>query len=301
MVKIDWHAGFVSAIKLELREYDNYLTYEEEHYIANRAQRLDLLIIKNNALDVIGNPIARIFGKFNIFEYKGIGDTLSYGDFYKTLAYTSLYLYEKKTDETYSADSYTMTFVRNSYPRKLIAHLQRDGITCTEYVPGYISVEGAIFKTQILITGRMAPGENIWLKSLTDSGTKNDLNYIISRTAELDKKYRDEADNVMDVFASANSELMQIVDKEEEAMCEAIEQWYAKRHKEEFEEMNRQLANINEELANKDEELANKAEELANKAEELANKDEELANKDAVINSLLAENARLKEKLGFSV
>ncbi len=76
MQKIDWHAGFVSAIKLELREYDECLTYEEEHYIANRAQRLDLLIIKNDALDVIDNPIARIFGKFNIFEYKGIGDTL---------------------------------------------------------------------------------------------------------------------------------------------------------------------------------------------------------------------------------
>ena len=266
MQKIDWHAGFVSAIKLELREYDECLTYEEEHYIANRAQRIDLLIIKNDALDVIDNPIARIFGKFNIFEYKGIGDTLSYGDFYKTLAYTSLYLYEKKTDETYSSDSYTMTFVRKSYPRKLIAHLKRDGIMCTEYAPGYINVEGAIFKTQILITGRMSPGENIWLKSLTDSGTKNDLNYIISRTTELNQKYRDEADNVIDLFASANSELMQIINKEEKAMGKAIDKWYAERHKEEIEEKDKLIA-------------------------ELIKKNKQIAE----------ENASLKKQLGISV
>ena len=44
---IDWHVGFVSAMKLELIESKDNLIYDEEHHIANRAQRIDLLIIKN--------------------------------------------------------------------------------------------------------------------------------------------------------------------------------------------------------------------------------------------------------------
>ena len=43
---IDWHVGFVSAMKLELIESKDNLIYDEEHHIANRAQRIDLLIIK---------------------------------------------------------------------------------------------------------------------------------------------------------------------------------------------------------------------------------------------------------------
>lgn len=96
MSNIDWHAGFVSAMRLELRAYEDVLIYEEEHHLANRAQRLDLLIIKNDRGIKIDNPIGRIFSRYNILEYKGVGDTLTYGKFYKTLAYTSLYLYDKR-------------------------------------------------------------------------------------------------------------------------------------------------------------------------------------------------------------
>ena len=57
MKNIDWHAGFVSAMKLELIENEKDLIYEEEHLIANRAQRIDLLIIKNSNDVTIRNPI----------------------------------------------------------------------------------------------------------------------------------------------------------------------------------------------------------------------------------------------------
>ena len=57
MKNIDWHAGFVFAMKLELIENEKDLIYEEEHLIANRAQRIDLLIIKNSNDVTIRNPI----------------------------------------------------------------------------------------------------------------------------------------------------------------------------------------------------------------------------------------------------
>ena len=46
MKKIDWHSGFVNAMKLELLANEDDLEYKDEHLIANRAQRIDLLIIK---------------------------------------------------------------------------------------------------------------------------------------------------------------------------------------------------------------------------------------------------------------
>ena len=66
MKKIDWHAGFVSAMKLEFIENEQDLIYDEEHPVANRAQRIDLLIIKNNNNVRIRNPIGAIFSRFNI-------------------------------------------------------------------------------------------------------------------------------------------------------------------------------------------------------------------------------------------
>ena len=63
MKKIDWHAGFVSAMKLEFVENEKDLIYDEEHHVANRAQRIDLLIIKNNNSVKIHNPIGAIFAQ----------------------------------------------------------------------------------------------------------------------------------------------------------------------------------------------------------------------------------------------
>ena len=34
---IDWHAGFISAVKLELIENEKDLIYEEEHLIAKQS------------------------------------------------------------------------------------------------------------------------------------------------------------------------------------------------------------------------------------------------------------------------
>ena len=36
MKRIDWHAGFVSAMRLELLANEDSLEYDDEHYIGNR-------------------------------------------------------------------------------------------------------------------------------------------------------------------------------------------------------------------------------------------------------------------------
>ena len=121
MKKIDWHSGFVNAMKLELLANEDDLEYKDEHLIANRAQRIDLLIIKKMRSVEIVNELGALFDKYNIVEYKSPDDNLSFGDFYKILAYTSLYLEELHMYDEYGRDAFTMTFVRRKKPIKLLS------------------------------------------------------------------------------------------------------------------------------------------------------------------------------------
>ena len=152
MKKIDWHAGFVSAMRLELIDNEKDLSYVEEHPLANRAQRIDLLIIKNERLAQILNPIGAMFAKFNICEYKSPDQSLTYGDFYKVLAYTGLYLNETQNGQHNTAD-YTMTFVREPHPYSLFKRLSKDGIEISSSCSGiYTLTNNLPFATQVIVT-----------------------------------------------------------------------------------------------------------------------------------------------------
>ena len=293
MKDIDWHAGFVSAMKLELRKYEDILTFDEEHYLANRAQKLDLLIIRNDGKDVIGNPIGRIFSRHNIFEYKGIGDVLTYGKLYKTLAYTSLYLYELHKDDECSARDYTMSFVRYEYPKKLFLQLARDGIVCNEVTPGIYAVSGLPFKTQIIVSGRLPKGTAIWLRSLTVHGTVEDVEYITSEAVGLNEKHKDEADNIMNIFTAANSTVMQKIKKEGLPVCQAVNELFADEIKE--------LKIINdaqaEQIVQKDVQIEQRDMQIEQKDAQIEQRDAQIEQKDMQIAQDAKEILRLKSIL----
>lgn len=261
MKKIDWHSGFVSAMALELIANEADLTYEEEHYLANRAQRIDLLIIKNEKNVPISNPIGAIFSKFNICEYKGPGDSLTYGDFHKTLAYTCLYLYETYNKANYDARSYTITFVRESHPYKLLSQLKRDGITITERKAGIYELSNSLpFKTQIIITKNAEPRYTSWLKCLTRNGTEDELKGILNTTPGLKGINRQHAGNVMSIFTAANKNFLKNKVKEEPAMYNAVNELFA----DEINEMKGIIADKDSQLAEKDSQLAEKDSQIAN-------------------------------------
>ena len=69
MDRIDWHSGFVNAMKLELLADEESLEFEDEHLIANRAQRIDLLIIKKVRSIRLVNEIGEMFDKYNVQFY----------------------------------------------------------------------------------------------------------------------------------------------------------------------------------------------------------------------------------------
>ena len=266
MKKIDWHAGFVSAMKLEFVENEKDLIYDEEHHVANRAQRIDLLIIKKNNNVRISNPIGAIFARYNICEYKGPDQSLTYSDFYKVIAYTSLYLGETQKGENHDSVEYTMTFVRESHPYSLFKRLTNDGIIVTDNGQGIYRLSNNLpFATQVIITKEIPDVNRSWIKCLTKKGTVSNLDAIMANTPKLDDHNKSHADNVMDIFTSANTRLVKEQIKEP-AMCNAVNELFA----DQIKEKDIIIANMGLQLADKDSQIANMGSQLADRDSQIS-------------------------------
>jgi hypothetical protein len=68
--KLQWHPGFLQAIKLELSNYKESLEFKYEYQLTSEPLRIDLLIIKKPKSMVVDKNIARIFKADNLLEYK---------------------------------------------------------------------------------------------------------------------------------------------------------------------------------------------------------------------------------------
>lgn len=239
----DWHAGFVSAMKLELLEDEDNLIFDEEHHIANRAQRIDLLIIKKIRDLEIGKSIGKAFGMFNILEYKGPGDNLTYEDFHKVMGYAHLYFSERRDSQSYGNNDYSVTLIQEAFPRKMFSLMERDGLMVKQTAKAVYEIGiGEIFRTQVIVTKDLPRDEYVWLKSLTQHGTKQNIEDIINETRRLGKRYKELTDSVMNTFAKGNTEVILQVEKEDKEMCEAIEEIFAEKHRRELEEKDIALA-----------------------------------------------------------
>ena len=231
MKKIDWHSGFVNAMKLELLANEDDLEYEDEHLIANRAQRIDLLIIKKMRSVEIVNEVGTLFDKYNILEYKSPDDSLTLGDFYKVLAYTGIYLEELHRYDEYGRDAFTMTFVRRRKPIKLFELLRRDKHEVFHARKGIYEIKGHLpFRTQVIVTREWDDEEaeiHTWLRSLTNKSKGKELKGILAGTPKLSDKHKKLADGVINVYVEANSEYMHMIKEVDSTMSEAVNELFA--------------------------------------------------------------------------
>ncbi len=231
MKKIDWHSGFVNAMKLELLANEDDLEYEDEHLIANRAQRIDLLIIKKMRSVEIVNEVGTLFDKYNILEYKSPDDSLTLGDFYKVLAYTGIYLEELHRYDEYGRDAFTMTFVRRRKPIKLFELLRRDKHEVFHARKGIYEIKGHLpFRTQVIVTREWDDEEaeiHTWLRSLTNKSKGKELEGILAGTPKLSDKHKKLADGVINVYVEANSEYMHMIKEVDSTMSEAVNELFA--------------------------------------------------------------------------
>ena len=177
--KVFWHEAHCEAVKLDLREYSEWLSMSIEHPLTKEALIMDMLIIKKDPDVVITKKIGRIFRTYNIVEYKSEEDSLGIGDYNKVLAYALLY----SSFEKVPLADISVTFSLTMRPKKLLKHLKNErGLDLFDAGNGITYVKGEILPVQILESMKLPEDENTFIKFLR-SGIKAD------KMSEILKKY----------------------------------------------------------------------------------------------------------------
>lgn len=110
---------------------------------------------------------------------------------------------------------------KESYPRKLIRHLQKThNYQSKEIESGIYYIIGAPLPIQIIVTSKLSKKENLWLGNLTNH-LKN-IEEVQDLLSEYKKHKKDTLyESVMDIIVKANQKLFE---KEGDAMCKALEE-----------------------------------------------------------------------------
>jgi len=222
--KVQWHPAFYGAMHLELRENKEDLEFLEEVILNTLPLRVDMLVVKKKYPCEIQNEIGRIFGRYNLIEYKSPNDSLNYDVFLKGVAYAYLYKSsEAHVDEILLADV-TLTFVRERKPVKLFKKLQKEKFIIEEKWPGiyYIIKEGYL-KIQIVVSKRLSWENHIWLNSLSDSVNVQQAIELIEITEQLEKTDdKNYAESLWDVVETVNKEVIAKVREDENMACRVL-------------------------------------------------------------------------------
>ncbi|MBD5484268.1 MAG: hypothetical protein HDR18_01875 [Lachnospiraceae bacterium] len=175
---VNWHEAVTCAIEIELRDYAKLLQFLTEYKLGKNYYRIDLLIVKKLSGQVIPKNIACIFKTYNLVECKGIHSSLTVNAYYKTIGYAGLLIDQLNNThpEQYTSLDISLTFLTFHYPRKLINHLTEERQLIVEKTSEgiyHISIE--IFDVQIIVTNKLPPEENLYLRCLTNNLTDTDL------------------------------------------------------------------------------------------------------------------------------
>jgi hypothetical protein len=173
---IPWHPAFVQALQLELEPFLHSLEFTPELPLTSEPLRVDLIIIKKSPSLVIEKNIARILKHINIFEYKSPRDYISLHSFHKTLAYTFLCASLNKV----ALKDMTVSIIGTHHPGNLFKELEGEGygrVVVRER--GIYEVVGYPVVIQIIESGKLGLGENLWLRGLSPGLKGEELREIL--------------------------------------------------------------------------------------------------------------------------
>ena len=141
---IQWHPAFCSAVRLELVENKQDLTFQNEFNLSEKPLQIDLLVIEKSKDVIINNEIGKLFREHNILEYKSPDDGNTIDSYYKTIAYACLYKSSGKHIDEIKADEITISLVQKSKPLKLLKYLRDNGFLVEQRYTGiyYVIKEG---------------------------------------------------------------------------------------------------------------------------------------------------------------
>lgn len=271
--KIQWHPGFYGATEIELREDRDNLEFKRELNLGKMPPRLDMLVIRKRTDEEIKNEIGKIFRRFNVMEYKSPRDELSINDFSKVHSYAGLFKCTADSPGEIPLDELTVTLVRQRKPKKLFADLKALHYMMENPYPGIYYVQGRLmFPTQIVVTDELTPEDHSALRVLAENAEKEDIRrFALLVTGFTEQRDKDNADAVLEVSATANTETYNELRGRNDDMCKALREIM----KDEFDELELKVAaktaaKYEGVLAAKESELAQRDEENARLRAELA-------------------------------
>ena len=242
--RIQWHTGFVHAMRLYLKDYEDDIEFNEEFQLTRKPLSIDLTVVKKPDDLVIDNNIGRFFRKHNILEYKSPKDELNLETFYKVQAYALLYMISPANCDAYGApvceNDMTISIVRAAYPRELMKELKELGYTIRENIRNIYHVDGAQFPIQIVITKPSSDAESsgkdkkdiIWLNALTTDISKDTYNDFLSNVNELDSRHSMFAETIFAIVSDVNEEKIETWKEAHSMMNDAMKRIMAKELKE---------------------------------------------------------------------
>ena len=223
-----WHPAFCSAMKLELIENKDDLSYTNEYNLNSKPLQIDLLIIKKHNDTVIKNEIGKLFRKHNIIEYKSPEDSLNLDTFIKTIGYACIYKANESHINEILLNDITLTFVREKRPTKLITWFLEHEFTIEEPYPGIFYIHKSdIFPIQLIVSNSLSHKNQKWLTLLTSNMNHNDAVRLVSQINHLEKKdEQDLADSVLQIAIKENEPLFEHIKEGELIMCEALRELF---------------------------------------------------------------------------
>lgn len=166
---VNWHEAAACALQIDLKDYASSLEYMTEYKLGKGSYRIDILVIRKLTGQIIPVTIANLFRTFNLFEVKGIGSSASIDSYYKTIGYAGLLIDQLGKKNQYSSLDICLTHLSCHYPRKLMAHLQKERkIRVENFSPGVYHINKETFHTQIIVTSELSPKEYLYLHCLTN-------------------------------------------------------------------------------------------------------------------------------------
>lgn len=215
----NWHEAAACAVQIELRDYEHLLQFQTEYILGRNSFRIDLLVIRKLCAQTIAKNIAGIFRTFNLFEIKGVHSCVNTDCYYKTIGYARLLIDQTGKTNQYINTDISLSFLCLHYPRVLMNHLKNvRKLTVAKFSSGVYHIINEIFPVQIIVTYRLSPDDNLYLRCLT-----NELNDItlINRLID-DYRFHQERDIYLKYMHQLSNANTRPKGENTMAVCEGI-------------------------------------------------------------------------------
>ena len=276
--RIQWHDAFVAAMKLELKDYAYGLEFHPEYELTGRPKYIDLLIIKQkNIIDSTfsDSSIINMFEKYNVIEYKGVGDVIDMDTLANGLAYTFMYKAERTGPKIPVRDfeDMTLTFVREAKPKKLFGQLEDMTCSVEKISDGVYNINMiTLFPVRVIVTGEIEFERHPWLAALTKKLDERHAGILVELEGKMSTDWEhNNAEEFMNVAITANRDVFERI-RGGSDMCKAM--WELMKPE------------IDAYVAEKVKKIAEQEQEIAKQEQEIAEQEQEIARLNKIISEL---------------